>query len=122
MSATIPEPIKKQVKTYKVVFAVLIVGTIVTVAVAKIHLAISLAIVLALIVATIKGSLVAGYFMHLLHEQKWVYGVLVLTAIFCVALISLLMGTYGDQQGVNIAPVVQPQIHTHVHHEDGVEQ
>ena len=38
----------------------------------------------ALIVATIKGSLVAMYFMHLLHERKVIYWVLILTVIFFI--------------------------------------
>ena len=34
----------------------------------------------ALLVATIKGSLVACYFMHLISEKKLIYAVLALTA------------------------------------------
>ena len=37
---------------------------------------------LALAVATIKGSLVAAFFMHLISERKLIYAVLVLTVFF----------------------------------------
>ena len=39
-----------------------------------------MAIAVALFVATIKGSLVACYFMHLISEKKLIYAVLALTA------------------------------------------
>ena len=47
-----------------------------------------------LFIATIKGSLVAGYFMHLISERKLVYAVLILTLIFFLALIFLPLGGY----------------------------
>ena len=53
------------------------------------HLPAKIAISVALLVATIKGSLVACYFMHLISEKKLIYAVLVLTAVFFVALLAL---------------------------------
>ena len=44
---------------------------------------------IALLVATIKGSLVACYFMHLISEKKLIYAVLALTAVFFIALLAL---------------------------------
>jgi caa(3)-type oxidase subunit IV len=69
-----PEAIKKSVRLYMMIGAVLFVFTGITVAVNQVHLAIPLAITVALIIATIKGSSVATVFMHLSHEKKWIYG------------------------------------------------
>ena len=58
-------------------------------AISRYHLPVHLAVTVALIVATIKGSLVACYFMHLISEQKLIYAVLGLTVVFFVALLVL---------------------------------
>jgi cytochrome c oxidase subunit 4 len=63
--------------------------TIITVAISRIHLPIHIAVTVALLVATIKGSLVACYFMHLIDEKKLIYAVLALTAAFFIALLAL---------------------------------
>lgn len=72
---------------YLAVFAALLVLTAITVGVAKLHLGAAAAIAVALLVASVKGTLVAGYFMHLWHEQKWIYLVLALTAFFFLFMI-----------------------------------
>jgi len=59
------------------------------VAVARFHLPVHQAVTIALIVATIKGSLVACYFMHLISEKKLIYAVLALTVVFFIALLAL---------------------------------
>ena len=51
---------------------------------------------IALLVATIKGSLVACYFMHLISEKKLIIAVLALTAVFFVALLTLPVVTVHD--------------------------
>lgn len=78
--ADTPEAIKKSIRTYLIVFAVLIVGTILTVAVATVpafdvgkHGFDKWDCILGLTIATIKASLVAFIFMHLNHEKKAVY-------------------------------------------------
>ncbi len=53
--------------------------------------------IVALVVATIKGSLVAMYFMHLLHERKVIYWVLMLTVIFFVFLMFVPLLTNLDR-------------------------
>ena len=78
------DDIKKSVRTYMMIFGALMVLTIITVGVSYIHLPVAAAVTVALIVATIKGSLVALYFMHLLHERKVIYWVLALTVIFFI--------------------------------------
>ena len=60
------------------------------------HDGVPIAVTLALIVATIKGSLVACYFMHLISEKKLIYAVLVLTAAFFVALMALPIFTHSN--------------------------
>ena len=70
--------------------------TIVTVAVSRIHLPVGQAVAVALLVATVKGSLVACYFMHLISEKKLIYAVLILTAAFFVALLALPVVTHSN--------------------------
>jgi cytochrome c oxidase subunit IV len=88
--------IDKQVRIYITVFVALLGLTIITVAISRYHLPVHIAVTVALIVATIKGSLVACYFMHLISEKKLIYAVLALTAIFFVALLALPVVTVRD--------------------------
>jgi cytochrome c oxidase subunit IV len=88
--------IDKHVRVYIIVFVALMVLTIVTVAVARLHLPVPIAVAVALFVATIKGTLVAGYFMHLVSEKKLIYAVLALTAVFFAALLALPVITHSD--------------------------
>jgi cytochrome c oxidase subunit IV len=81
--------IDRHVRVYITVFVTLMALTIITVAVSRFHLPMPIAVTVALLVATIKGSLVACYFMHLISEKKLIYAVLVLTAVFFVALLAL---------------------------------
>ena len=114
MSDPHSEHVHGSVKTYWKVFAALTIGTILTVLAAVVHLwGIAAAIAVAVLIATIKGSLVAGYFMHLFSEKRLIYWVLGLTAFFFVALIGLVLWTYRDQQGAQHGlfnvPARQPQ-------------
>ena len=86
MSVDSVEDIKKHVKVYIMVFAALMVLTVVTVGVAYLALAVPLAITVELIIATVKGSLVASYFMHLVSEKSPIYWTLLLTAAFFLVL------------------------------------
>ena len=88
--------IDRHVRIYITVFVVLMVLTIVTVAISYLHLPVATAVTLALLVATIKGSLVAGYFMHLISEKKLIYAVLALTVVFFAVLLALPMFTTSD--------------------------
>jgi cytochrome c oxidase subunit 4 len=88
--------IDRHVRIYIGVFVALMVLTIVTVAIARVHLPIHWAVTAALVVATIKGSLVACYFMHLISEKKLIYIVLVLTGLFFVALLALPVFTHSN--------------------------
>ena len=88
--------IDKHVRIYITVFVALMVLTIVTVAISYLHLPLAAAVTAALFVATVKGSLVAGYFMHLISEKKLIYAVLLVTAFFFVALLALPVFTVHD--------------------------
>ena len=88
--------IDRHVRIYITVFVALMVLTIVTVAVYRFHLPLPIAVTVALLVATVKGSLVACYFMHLISEKKLIYAVLVLTAAFFAALLALPVITHSD--------------------------
>ena len=81
--------IDKHVRIYITVFVILMALTIITVAISYLHLPVPMAVTVALLVATIKGSLVACYFMHLISEKKLIYAVLGLTAVFFVVLLAL---------------------------------
>ncbi len=70
--------------------------TIVTVAISRLHLSVPMAVTVALFVATVKGSLVACYFMHLLSEKKLIYAVLALTVVFFVVLLALPVLTHSN--------------------------
>ncbi len=89
------EEIKKHVKVYIAVFAALAFLTVVTVAISYLHLPIFQAILVALVIATIKGSLVACFFMHLISEKQIIFSVLLLTVVFFAALLLLPVFTSG---------------------------
>lgn len=88
--------IDKHVKVYITVFVALMVLTVITVAISRVHLPLPIVVTVALIVATIKGGLVACYFMHLISEKKLIYAVLAVTAIFFVALLALPAITHNN--------------------------
>jgi cytochrome c oxidase subunit IV len=88
--------IDRHVRIYITVFVSLMVLTLVTVAISRVHLPVPLAVTAALIVATIKGSLVACYFMHLISEKKLIYAVLILTVAFFLPLLALPVLTHAN--------------------------
>ncbi|HEX6159177.1 MAG TPA: cytochrome C oxidase subunit IV family protein [Thermoanaerobaculia bacterium] len=77
-----PESIRKEVRRYLYVLGALAVLTVITVGVSYLKLPTWQAVALALVIASIKGSLVAAFFMHLLSERRLIYGVLILTVFF----------------------------------------
>jgi cytochrome c oxidase subunit 4 len=88
--------IDKHVRVYITVFVALMVLTIVTVAVSRYHFPVPIAVTVALIVATVKGSLVACYFMHLISEKKLIYAVLAVTVVFFAVLLALPVFTHSN--------------------------
>ena len=89
MSAENIEDVKKHVRIYITVFVALACLTIITVGISYLHLPTHWAILFAMIVATVKGTLVACYFMHLITEKKIIYWVLTLCLVFFVTLMLL---------------------------------
>jgi cytochrome c oxidase subunit 4 len=107
--------IDKHVRVYITVFVALMILTVITVAISRVHLALPIAVSVALLVATIKGALVACYFMHLISEKKLIYAVLALTVVFFIALLALPAVTHGNgywihepHSDVPTAPVTSP--------------
>jgi cytochrome c oxidase subunit 4 len=88
--------IDRHVRVYITVVVALMAVTIVTVAISYLDLPTTMAITVALLVATVKGTLVACYFMHLISEKKLIYAVLVLTTVFFLALLALPAVTHGN--------------------------
>ena len=91
-----PADIDRHVRIYITVFVALMVLTIVTVAISRLHLSEPVAVTVALVVAIVKGSLVACYFMHLISEKKLIVAVLGLTAAFFVVLLALPTLTHSN--------------------------
>ena len=79
--------IDKQVRRYIAVFVALMGLTIITVLIARLDVPTPIAITLALLVATLKGTLVAGVFMHLFDEKKLIYISLAMTVFFFFVLL-----------------------------------
>ena len=93
--------IDRHVRVYITVFVALMVLTIITVAISYLDLSIPVAVTVALFVATIKGGLVAGYFMHLVSEKKLIYAVLVVTVAFFVVLLAVPAFTDKNTFGIH---------------------
>ena len=96
-----PAEIDKHVRVYITVFVALMALTLITVAVSYLHLSTPKAIAVALFVATIKGSLVACYFMHLISERKLIYAVLGITVFKFIVLLALPVITQGNTFGIH---------------------
>jgi cytochrome c oxidase subunit 4 len=88
--------IDRHVRIYVTVFVALMALTIITVAISRVHLPLPIAVGVALFVATIKGTLVASYFMHLISEKKLILAVLALTAVFFLVLLALPAITHSN--------------------------
>lgn len=87
------EDIESQIRVYFLVFGALAVLTVLTVAVAYLDLPIVPAVIVGLTIATVKGGLVAGYFMHLISEKQVVYVLLAFTVFFVVAMLVLMFSS-----------------------------
>jgi len=73
--------------------------TVVTVAVSYLDVSFLTGVAIAIFIATIKGSLVACYFMHLISEKKIVFTVLIMTVLFIAGLPLLTMLAFHDVPG-----------------------
>jgi cytochrome c oxidase subunit 4 len=96
MSASHDVDIDKHVRIYITVFVTLMALTVITVWVGYQHLPIGQAVAVALVIASIKGGLVASYFMHLISERKLIYAVLASTVALFVVLLLVPFFTVSD--------------------------
>jgi len=94
-----PAEVKKSVRSYMTVFAMLMVFTVLTVFASTFHFAVPMAIAVALVIAAMKGSMVAGVFMHLSHEKRAIYGALLLTVVFFIVLLFIPVLSMMDHIG-----------------------
>lgn len=101
--------IDHHVKIYMRVFIALTILTVVTVAVYYLHLSTAGAVALALFIATIKASLVACYFMHLISEKKLIYIVMVITVLFFF--FELLIPTITERENIHSASAAAGAAH-----------
>ena len=100
MSGNDQAHIEEHIKVYLPVFGALAVLTILTVSASYLEVSNTEAIFLALTIATIKASLVAGYFMHLITEKQTIVWILILTFFFFLVLMFFPLITVTDQTGV----------------------
>ncbi|MCY3630201.1 MAG: cytochrome C oxidase subunit IV family protein [Bacteroidota bacterium] len=104
------EDIRRHVKVYLVVFASLAVLTVVTVLVSYLSIPFVPALLIALVIATVKASLVALYFMHLVSEKQVVLWVLLVSGIFLIAMFALFIGAHADQEALAmVAKLLLPE-------------
>ena len=97
MSNNSKEAIEHHVKIYINVFLALAVLTVITVAVSYLEVTFIEAFFIAMTVATIKGSLVLGYFMHLISEKQVVIWLLIATVIAFLILLFIPLISLTDQ-------------------------
>ncbi len=88
------------IKTYKIVGAILFVGTCLTVAAAYLDVfdmhSRAGNLTLGLLIATVKSSLVALIFMHLKNEKTLIYKFLMFTVIFFSVMLFLFLSAQSD--------------------------
>lgn len=93
--------VERHIRQYLIVFASLLVLTVVTVLASRIDIGITGGVILAMIIAAVKGTLVAGVFMHLFTDKrKLIYVVLIYTGIFVMVLFFLISLSFGDSLNI----------------------
>jgi cytochrome c oxidase subunit 4 len=91
------DDISKHIKVYVGVFIALLVGTVLTVAMYSAHFeSMAVTVAIALFIATVKASLVAGFFMHLISEKKAIYAILLATVFFFAGMMYLTVWARGE--------------------------
>ena len=90
------DDVSKHIRGYLIIGGTLIIGTVLTVLASYLDLGHHWNIVLALIIATVKASLVALYFMHLVSAKQMIYTVLGFTAFFFIGLMFITIAAYND--------------------------
>jgi caa(3)-type oxidase subunit IV len=79
--------VSKHIRGYLKIGAILLFGTLLTVALSYVNFGSMKAnVAIAMLVATVKATLVALVFMHLSSERKLIYRILLFTAFFVLGL------------------------------------
>lgn len=91
------DEIKRHVKVYIAIFIALLAGTFITVWLNSVHFeSYATTVGVALLVATVKATLVAGFFMHLISEKRAIYSMLAVTVFFFAAMMYLFIWSRGQ--------------------------
>ena len=86
------EPMPHHSVPYFLIFGLLVVLTVITVAVAFIDIRSEIVkVLLALAIASVKASAVAFFFMHLKFEGKLIYLILIVPLLLCILLVVALI-------------------------------
>jgi caa(3)-type oxidase subunit IV len=93
------EEVRRHTRTYLAIFGGLGILTIVTVVVGGFHMAIYPALAAALAIAIVKGSLVAGWFMHLKTERPIIVQLLIATLLLLLFMFAIFVAARLDQEG-----------------------
>ena len=89
--------IQKHVRSYMIIGAILLAGTVLTVVAAQVDLGSHYVnIGVGLLIATVKASLVALFFMHLISEKTTIYMFLAVTVFFFTGLCVLTLWASHD--------------------------
>ncbi|MGF1678927.1 MAG: cytochrome C oxidase subunit IV family protein [Candidatus Methylacidiphilales bacterium] len=92
------EHLKQHIKFYWIIFAALIVGTILTVGVPMVfhfenH---AINVLIGMAIATVKAALVCLFFMHLSNEKRTIYVMIAFAVVFVIALFVLTALAYWN--------------------------
>lgn len=97
MSADHDHDIKSHVRTYMMIGGALVIGTIITVAVSYVDFGShTMNIAVGLLIATVKASLVALFFMHLISEKTAIYLFLASSFFFFAGMMGLILWNNYD--------------------------
>ena len=100
MSNNSDHSIEHHIQTYIRVFIALGVLTVITVAVSYLEVSFIEAFFLAITIASIKGSLVLGFFMHLISERAAIIWILVATTVAFIILMFIPLISLTDSTGM----------------------
>src|SRR6266566_1015242 len=114
-----PQHVARHVKVYITVFIALLAGTLLTVTMYYLHFnSVAVTVTIALFIATVKASLVAGFFMHLISEKKAIYAILLATVFFFAGMMYLTVWARGEMpKGTRyVGKVSQPALTSETEH------
>ena len=97
--------VAKHIRGYLIIGGTLLIGTVLTVLASYVDLGHHWNIILALVIATIKASLVALFFMHLISERQMIYTVLSFTVFFFAGLMYLTLWSLEPTSLIHIPRV-----------------